>query len=55
MGEVLLQVWLKSIDKQRECIKREFEKTSRVHASFRKPMCDENERKYRNKEKLTRF
>ena len=44
MGEVLTQVWLKSIAKwvsyltRSECTKREFEKTSGVHASSpRKP------------------
>ena len=40
IGEVLIQIWLKSMKNIRqtsECIKREFEKTSGVHESSCKP------------------
>ena len=52
MGEVLIHVWLKSITKWVSYLTNKWmhkkRKTSRVHASFRKPtkrVCDENERK----------
>ena len=50
MGEVLKQIWLKSMNviKQiSECTKREFEKISVVHAKLpqaHEKVCNENER-----------
>ena len=52
IGEVLIQIWLKSIRQTSECIKKEFEKTSGVHESSRKPpknVCDEERKKQRKK------
>ena len=54
MGEVLIQIWLKSmselLDKQVNLQNKSLKKPSKVHASSRKPtkkVCDENERKKR--------
>ena len=58
-GEVLIQVWLKSIDKTSECTKRKFEKIlagfmqlymTQVPASHEK-VCHENKTKGQTKKK----
>ena len=58
MGEVLIQVWLRIqwvIGQTTECIKREFEKTSGVHASSRKSTKMKVEGKYDTHLKLFRW
>ena len=60
MGELLIQVWLKSIKKlvsylmKSECTKREFEKNFRGSRKLQQEVCDENERSRKKQRKMMR-